>query len=118
MLTYTYWVEFVWAALLVAICGYTITVLLMEERGLLGWYMRWISGFPVWLYKPLGGCTLCFTGQLALWGFLMLDFGQSGIFPLLWGYPVLNHVIFVLMAIFFTHLILQSEQYLTNKLWK
>lgn len=23
-----------------------------------------------WLYKPLGGCALCFSGQLSLWYFL------------------------------------------------
>lgn len=34
------------------------------------WYIRAIMKLPKWLYKPLGGCLPCMTGQLTLWGCL------------------------------------------------
>jgi quinol-cytochrome oxidoreductase complex cytochrome b subunit len=27
---------------------------------------------PEWIRKPLGGCSICFTGQLTLWGSIPL----------------------------------------------
>jgi hypothetical protein len=48
--------------------GYVFTRILMEDA-LIG-YNRLIANLPDWLYKPLGGCGACFTGQLTLWGLL------------------------------------------------
>ncbi len=36
------------------------------------WYQNMISYLPVWLFKPLGGCYICFTGQVCLWYFLFM----------------------------------------------
>ena len=33
-------------------------------------YQRLIDRFPLWLNKPLGGCTYCLTGQVSLWYFV------------------------------------------------
>jgi hypothetical protein len=34
------------------------------------WYQKLIKKLPKYLNKPLGGCYLCFTGQVCLWYFL------------------------------------------------
>lgn len=34
-------------------------------------YQKFIERFPEWLWKPLGGCTYCFCGQLALWYYVI-----------------------------------------------
>ena len=34
------------------------------------WYQQKIKRLPEYLYKPLGGCYICFTGQICLWYFI------------------------------------------------
>ena len=34
------------------------------------WYRMLIEELPDWLYHPLGGCFMCFTGQVMFWYFL------------------------------------------------
>lgn len=36
---------------------------LKEEGMIFSFYSRWIERLPDWLYKPLGGCFVCLTGQ-------------------------------------------------------
>ena len=48
--------------------GYVFSRVLLED--MLIPYHRLIARLPDWLYKPLGGCGMCFTGQLTLWGML------------------------------------------------
>lgn len=48
--------------------GFVFSRILLEDM-LIG-YHRLIAKLPEWLYKPLGGCAMCFTGQLTLWGLL------------------------------------------------
>jgi len=50
--------------------GYVFSRVLLED--MLAWYHRLILRLPEWLYKPLGGCGACFTGQLTLWGLMPL----------------------------------------------
>ena len=40
---------------------------LLEPEMIFGWYGRIINRLPDWLFKPLGGCNICFGGQLAFW---------------------------------------------------
>ena len=48
-----------------------------------------------WLLKPLGDCVYCFGGQVALWGFLLINKG---------GYDWLTHALFVSTTIFIIHI--------------
>ena len=41
-----------------------------EPEMIFAWYQRLIDRLPLWLNKPLGGCTYCLTGQVSLWYFL------------------------------------------------
>jgi len=37
----------------------------LGETGMIfNFYQKWIERFPQWLYKPLGGCYKCLTGQV------------------------------------------------------
>ena len=40
------------------------------------WYQKLIEPLPDYLYNPLGGCVKCFTGQIALWFYLIKYFNQ------------------------------------------
>ena len=49
---------------------------------------------PMWLRKILWACEYCVTGQIALWGYLILS--VKGIV----FYDWLDHVVFVALSIF------------------
>ena len=42
-----------------------------EEGKLFHFYQRVICKLPKYLCKPLGGCFMCFTGQVCLWYFVI-----------------------------------------------
>lgn len=52
-------------------------------------YQKFINKFPDWLCKPLGGCFLCFTGQVCFWFFLITH-----------SYNLIEHLFFVSAGIF------------------
>jgi hypothetical protein len=41
-----------------------IFVQLGEPGMIFGWYQRLIGDLPDWLWRPLGGCVMCLTGQV------------------------------------------------------
>ena len=63
-------------------------------------YQKFISRLPDWLNKPLGTCVYCFTGQVALWYFVItkpfdiiellffvsLSIFLTSIYSILWNY--------------------------------
>lgn len=53
--------------------------ILTAEGNIFYWYRLQIDKLPMWLYKPLGGCTVCYSGQVALWGSLALSYGLTAI---------------------------------------
>lgn len=53
--------------ILLSFIGYAFTVILMDDVFFF-WKKFIFSGrMPEYLAKPLGGCPVCFTGQLTLW---------------------------------------------------
>jgi len=42
-----------------------------EEGKLFYFYQKLIFRLPLFLYKPLGGCFMCFTGQACFWYFII-----------------------------------------------
>lgn len=79
--------------------GFAFTTILMND--LLLWYKRILTmtkAIPEWLKKPLGLCSVCFTGQLSLWGSLpLVELTYSGI--ILWfGVVCLNMVIVYILT--------------------
>jgi hypothetical protein len=43
-----------------------IFYILGESGMIFNFWQRWIEKLPQWLYKPLGGCYKCLTGQAIL----------------------------------------------------
>lgn len=57
-------------AFMCSIVGHVMSNILIYED-ILNWYGRLIGKLPEWLGKPLGICSICFTGQLAIWSSLV-----------------------------------------------
>jgi putative flippase GtrA len=56
-----------------------------------GWYQKLLMKVPDWLAFPLGACHKCLSGQVALWGYLIVYFKE---------YNFINHLAFVAGGIF------------------
>jgi hypothetical protein len=76
-------------------------VILGEPGMIFAWYQKLIYKLPEMIYKPLGGCVICFAGQLSFWYFIFFK-----------EYNLLEHLFFVSLTIFFTKLL----SYLWNHL--
>ncbi len=42
-----------------------------EEGQIFYWYQKLIKKLPEYLRNPLGGCYVCFTGQICLWFYIL-----------------------------------------------
>lgn len=67
-----------------------IFIQLIEPEMIFSFYGKMIDGLPEWLYKPLGGCLYCFTGQVCFWGYLF--------YPC--EYNIIDHLFFASLGIF------------------
>lgn len=62
------------------IIAYVIFIL-MSPGMIFSFYARLIDRIKwEWLYKPLGGCLLCFTGQIGFWTYLIKNFREYNLF--------------------------------------
>lgn len=50
----------------IAIYGLALGMTEAMQGGLLTFWGNWIATLPEWLYKPLGGCLICFGTWLTL----------------------------------------------------
>ena len=73
-----------------------VVVFLMSPEMIFNFYWKLIDRLPDYLYKPLGGCLMCFTGQAATWYYLIAHFHDYNFF---------DHVVFTSACIFFVMLI-------------
>lgn len=82
--------------LLFAPIGYVFTKVLMQD--VFTPYRRLLYRLPGWLGKPLGLCSVCFTGQLSLWG--MLPFVELRYDSIIWyaGIISINIIIVKLLS--------------------
>jgi len=68
----------------VAIIAY-VFILLTEDKMIFAWYGRLIERIKQdWIYKPAGGCLACFSGQFALWYYLIKHFASYNLFDHIW----------------------------------
>ena len=57
--------------------------IIQMPKSILSWYDKLIGKLPDYLYKPLGGCYMCFTGEVFLWYFIFtkpFDFFELAFF--------------------------------------
>jgi hypothetical protein len=78
-----------------------VFIKLGEPEEIFAFYQRAIDKLPYWVFKPLGGCLKCFTGQVCFWFYLIKHF-QS--------YNILDHLFFVSLGI--------SLSLIYNYLWQ
>ena len=70
----------------ISVVAYVIFIL-MSPGMIFSFYARLIDRIKWdWLYKPLGGCLMCFSGQIAFWYYL---------FTHLRSYNFFDHIVFV-----------------------
>ena len=65
-------------------------------------YIKLIDKLPDWLKKPLGFCSYCMIGQIAVWLFICLSWGD---------YNAISHVFFVANSIFFVDIFNKMLRY-------
>ena len=66
-----------------------------EPNMIFGWYQRLIANLPEWLWKPLGGCLVCLTGQVCFWYYLIIHFKT---------YDLIDHLFFTAAGIFLVNI--------------
>ena len=70
----------------ISVVAYVIFVL-MSPGMIFHFYAKLIDKIKWdWLYKPLGGCLMCFSGQIATWYYLITHFREYNFF---------DHVVFI-----------------------
>jgi len=57
-----------------------VIVILMNPNMIFYSYYKLIDKLPDVLFKPLGGCLMCFTGQCAMWTYLIVNFHSYNFF--------------------------------------
>ena len=72
-----------------------IFVQLGEPGMIFSWYQRLISNLPEWLWKPLGGCVSCLSGQVCFWYFLITRIKD---------YNIIDHLFFTAAGIFLVNI--------------
>jgi hypothetical protein len=80
--------------LLIALSGVCVSRVITLEGELFYFYWKWIEPLPDWLNKPLGGCSKCFTGQVAFWSYIFL-----------FDYNLFYHILFTLSAITIAYIV-------------
>ena len=89
-------------AILIGICAYVYSFILLEEGMILGWFGKLLCRLPDWLHEPLGGCEYCVAGQMALWYYLWVNFDN---YLINIDKSVISHILFITLAIFVVELI-------------
>jgi hypothetical protein len=114
-------------SLSVACVGYVFTIILMDYGMIFHWYKNllyhlceYLGGcnkyefYLKWIGKPLGLCETCFTGQLALWYYLLTRHTNVYTFNDLinWfhNYNFFEHITLICLSILWVNLITNIEE--------
>ena len=75
----------------ISLIAFMFCALGQEKGDIFHWYQRLLRRLPEFLSKPLGGCWICFSGQCALWYYLIFHFKT---------YNFIEHLFFISATIF------------------
>lgn len=79
----------------------------LGQKGMIfEWYQDLINRLPEWLCRPLGGCSICFSGQFGLWYYLFYRFET---------YNFIEHLFFISATIFCSMIYRKIWLYLRNE---
>lgn len=109
------WTPILWGLACAIIGVVYATVLAGEDTPINEWFRmldraRDRGGWRSWIASPLGGCSKCTSGQLALWSF-------SALLP--WSWSVLSvgsHVLAGCSAVLFATVIEYGYRWLKNQI--
>ncbi len=91
--------------ILCSIVGFVWAEILTQPGHIFNWLFNYIDkNFQTWISKPLGGCALCVTGQIALW---------TGVYIFRQDYNPFQHIAFISSSIFITWLLLKIQEKLS-----
>ena len=92
----------IWDAVLIGICAWVFSHILIDDGNILGWWGELIWKLPNWLSSPLGECEYCLAGQMALWYYLYVNFNNyldNVVNYAIW------HILFITLTIFVVEII-------------
>ena len=92
--------ELLFISLQVAVFSVVFSCILIERGMIFEFYGRLLDRLPEWISHPLGRCTYCMGGQIALWYFIYR------IFFIPERYDFFIHLSFIAVTLFLIHLIL------------
>jgi hypothetical protein len=75
----------------ISLIAYMFCALGQNEGMIFYGYQKLIKQLPHYFHYPLGGCYLCFTGQICFW-FYLIKYFQN--------YNLIDHLFFVSSGIF------------------
>jgi len=55
----------------ISLIAFMFCALGQEKGDIFHWYQKLLRRLPDFLRKPLGGCYMCFTGQICFWYFVI-----------------------------------------------
>lgn len=84
-----------------AVFAYVWSNILIQPQMIFGWYGDRIDRLPMYLSKPLGGCSLCFGGQFSLWAYIIY-----------FQYDLFTHFAVVIWTIFLVYVLEQLKTHL------
>lgn len=88
--------------ILCSIIGFVWSEILTQPGHMFNSLFNWIDkNFNSIIAKPLGGCALCVTGQIALWTYL---------YTYRHDYNIFQHIAFISSSIFITWLLLKLQE--------
>lgn len=79
-------------------------VYLGQPGYIFAWYQKLIDPLPEWLWKPLGGCVKCFTGQAMFWYYIFFM-----------EYNFIQHLFYVSTAILLSMIYNKLTDYLDEE---
>lgn len=86
-------INIIYYSIVISIISVVYVMILQQPGMLLDWWNNILNKMPDWISKPLGTCEYCFSGQVALWGYLFI-----------WNNWI-EWVFFTALTIFLTHII-------------
>ena len=92
----------IWDAVLIGICAWVFSHILIDESGILSWWGELIWKLPTWLSSPLGECEYCLAGQMGLWYFLYVNWEtyMGNVVS-----SIISHILFITLTIFVVEII-------------
>lgn len=88
--------------ILCSICGFVWAEILTQPGHIFNGLFNWIDRtFQPRFAKPLGGCAVCVTGQIACW---------VGLYVIRHHYNPFHHIAFICTSIFITWIILKVQE--------